>query len=261
VTPGAGVQGRSEVGQVRIGEVYWPLFENLAHSFWRAQELTLFVRHKHLLEPPVLDLGCGDGIFGRLAGFPPATIGVDYDVASLVAREAGDARVGVRADASRLPFRSASIATCVSNSVLEHLPDLETCLAEVSRVVRPGGRFIFSLTLGAFTTQLTRCTGPRDSARWIRRFGHLQQPDLPALHQMLVDAGWRIDELIPYQPQSVTGRYRWLVSPATQFVHRHRPSTRNHRLQHRLAAEVWASITSTAPHEAACAFLVVSRSP
>src|SRR5947207_12521806 len=68
---------------VSINGIDWPEFATTAHSFWRAQELTLFRQHAHLFSAPAADLGCGDGAFAVMAGFPAKTIGLDYDPASL----------------------------------------------------------------------------------------------------------------------------------------------------------------------------------
>ena len=95
----------------------------------------------------MLDVGCGDGhfVFVALAlqsGLLAA--GVDLDPRALSeARERGAYRVVARALGNRLPFADHAFATVVSNSVLEHIPQVEPVLSEVSRVLRPGGQLIF----------------------------------------------------------------------------------------------------------------------
>ena len=47
--------------------------------------------------------------------------------------------VDIVAPADRLPFRDASLGLVVAQEVLEHLPDPHATLAEIARVLRPGG--------------------------------------------------------------------------------------------------------------------------
>jgi SAM-dependent methyltransferase len=45
----------------------------------------------------------------------------------------------------RLPFRDGAFASAFSNSVLEHIPPLQEVLDELGRVVRPGGKLVFTV--------------------------------------------------------------------------------------------------------------------
>ena len=96
------------------------------------------------LPQPVLDLGCGDGHFAEVAFDSRLHMGLDPWWGPL--REAGGRqwhRWLTNADAGAMPFASASYAAVVSNSVLEHIPDIDPVLREVSRVLAPGGWFHF----------------------------------------------------------------------------------------------------------------------
>jgi SAM-dependent methyltransferase len=97
---------------------------------------------------PVLDLGCGDGHFAevlhRVAFAHKLDVGLDPWIGPL--REARDRdvyRVVTHADGARMPFPDAHFATVISNSVLEHIPDVEPVVREVARVLQPGGAFYF----------------------------------------------------------------------------------------------------------------------
>ncbi|MFQ5342180.1 MAG: glycosyltransferase [Anaerolineae bacterium] len=97
------------------------------------------------LEAPVLDVGCGDGHFAAVAYNQPIDVGVDLPRPELnEARARGAYRRVVPASGTALPFADASFRTVVSNSVLEHIPDLDDTLCEISRVVAPGGAFAFT---------------------------------------------------------------------------------------------------------------------
>jgi SAM-dependent methyltransferase len=50
-----------------------------------------------------------------------------------------------------LPYPDGHFATVVSNSVLEHIPDVDAVLAEIARMLQRGGRFIFCVPGDQFT--------------------------------------------------------------------------------------------------------------
>ena len=52
-------------------------------------------------------------------------------------------------DALALSFGDASLEVIVSNDVFEHVPDIDRSLAECVRVLRPGGRLLFSIPFHA----------------------------------------------------------------------------------------------------------------
>jgi SAM-dependent methyltransferase len=86
----------------------------------------------------VMDLGCGTGhSWTELS--PRETVGVDIDAAAL----AGQERETHQADMRSLPFPDAGFDAVVSVQSIEHVPDARPVLAEVARVLAPGGRAIF----------------------------------------------------------------------------------------------------------------------
>jgi len=93
---------------------------------------------------PVLDLGCGDGHFASVAFRQILDVGLDPWAAPLQeARQRSRYKLLTRGSGASLPFSDAAFATVVSNSVLEHIEDVEPVIAEVARVLKPGGRFYF----------------------------------------------------------------------------------------------------------------------
>lgn len=94
----------------------------------------------------VLELGCGTGEFTRRVAAAGARL-VAFDLsADLLAKARARVSVGarfLRGDAHRLPFRSGAFDAVYGCSVLHHL-DVGAALAEVRRVLRPGGRLVFS---------------------------------------------------------------------------------------------------------------------
>lgn len=109
----------------------------------------------HPLVPPVpgrlLDVGCGTGsLAAALAGWdvrPESYVGVDVAPAMLTAAGAKTEAAPfpcalVAASAGELPLAAASFDTAVSASSLHRWPDVGAGLAELRRVLRPGGRVV-----------------------------------------------------------------------------------------------------------------------
>jgi SAM-dependent methyltransferase len=96
------------------------------------------------LPRPVLDIGCGDGHFASVTFSDPLDAGFDPWWGPLTeARDRKAYRTLAQADGARMPYLDSYFASGVSNSVLEHIPDVEAVLAETSRVLRPGAPFYF----------------------------------------------------------------------------------------------------------------------
>jgi SAM-dependent methyltransferase len=94
----------------------------------------------------VLDAACGTGRYSDyLAGRGHRVIGVDRSAAMLAKARAklpeADFREG---DLEALPLASASVDAAVCALALVHLPAVGKAMAELARVVRPGGRVIVS---------------------------------------------------------------------------------------------------------------------
>lgn len=96
----------------------------------------------------VLDVGCGDGQISRLAaaGGAELVVGIDPTWNQVrVAAARGGGVVTSRAGAASLPFAAASFDAVVACLVFEHIREVDAAIAEVARVLEPGGRFCFFL--------------------------------------------------------------------------------------------------------------------
>jgi SAM-dependent methyltransferase len=95
----------------------------------------------------VLDLGSGGGSFDA-AAYRCRTVRVDAEPA---------AGLSSQADAAALPFPEACFEAIVSNHSLEHFAALEEVLAEMGRVLKPGGALYIAVPdASTFTDRLYR---------------------------------------------------------------------------------------------------------
>ncbi|OYW76967.1 MAG: hypothetical protein B7Z37_06520, partial [Verrucomicrobia bacterium 12-59-8] len=103
---------------------------------------------------PVLDIGCGDGLFAEVLFADQIDEGLDYDAAETARADASGKYIHLTTDsATHMPFPEASFATVFSNSVLEHIPGIEQVMSEAFRVLKPGGVFHFTVPSPFFEEQ------------------------------------------------------------------------------------------------------------
>jgi len=97
----------------------------------------------------VLDVGAGEGQVSRvLAARGVDVVGIDISHAQLSVADQRSAGTGIgyaRASADGLPFCDEAFDAVVASLVFEHIDALDEAVSEVSRVLAPGGRFLFLL--------------------------------------------------------------------------------------------------------------------
>jgi SAM-dependent methyltransferase len=152
----------------------------------------------------VLDVGCGDGQISRLAAHldgVETVVGLDPTWNQItVAATRGGATGFVRAGADGLPFAAGAFDAVVACLVFEHIDAVDTAIAEVARVLAPGGRFCFFLNHPLLQTP---------GSGWIDD----QMIDPPEQY-------WRVG---PYLPEAATLEE---VEPGVHVRFVHRPLSR-----------------------------------
>jgi SAM-dependent methyltransferase len=147
-------------------------YTSVAHALWRCYECERFSREK--LKPPVLDLGCGDGFFAQMV-FGHLNAGIDLNEGEVErAKKRGTYDQALVASATKMPFKSGSFNTVISNCVIEHIPDSDGVLSEVYRVLKPGGRFLTTVPSeywdnDSFYQKIFKAVGFNQAAQWYNR--------------------------------------------------------------------------------------------
>jgi 2-polyprenyl-6-hydroxyphenyl methylase/3-demethylubiquinone-9 3-methyltransferase len=90
----------------------------------------------------LLDVACGGGLLApHLDGTGYRHLGVDIGASATRVSQAHGV-VTVRGDVYALPVRSASVDVVVAGEIFEHVHDLDSVIAEIARVLQPGGLLI-----------------------------------------------------------------------------------------------------------------------
>jgi SAM-dependent methyltransferase len=187
----------------------------------------------------VLDLGCG---FGRHA-YEALRRGADVIACDLAlpelvetrrivaamraAGEIPDEVVGTAAsaDATRLPFADATFDRAIASEVLEHVPDDSAAIAELQRVLRPGG--ILAVTVPSWLPERLCWALSEDYHAPNAVGGHVRIYRRAQLRDQLLTAG--LTPLGAHQTHALHAPYWWLrcavgpdndTNPAVRAYHR-----------------------------------------
>jgi ubiquinone/menaquinone biosynthesis C-methylase UbiE len=157
----------------------------------------------------VLEVGCGTGlVLKRIAQFARSAKGLDLSPGMLArARARGlDVQLG---SATELPFEDATFDVACSFKVLAHIPDIRAVLAEMARVVRPGGHVIAEFYNPWSLRGLVKRFGPagriatgKDESHVYTRF----------------DSPWRVRSLTPSGCRLAQSRGVRIVTPTAHAM-------------------------------------------
>ncbi len=140
---------------MKLNRVEWWLMNNPVRAAVQHHvDVKYFARLGGRLDGLVAaEIGCGRGVgveavLGRLGAARVWAFDLDPRMVGRargrLATRTGPGRHGLgAADASALPLRDASVDAVLDFGVLHHMPDWRAALAEIRRVLRPGGRLYF----------------------------------------------------------------------------------------------------------------------
>ncbi len=151
--PAGPIRPRNDLAQYDdLAGEWWAERGQFAALHWLAE-----ARGALLPEPSdgqvLVDVACGGGLLAPYAkGF--RHIGVDLTESALqIARHHGVEPI--RGDAARLPLRDACADVVVAGEVLEHVTDLPAVVAELARVLKPGGTLVVDTLADTLICRIT----------------------------------------------------------------------------------------------------------
>lgn len=168
----------------------------------------------------ILDVGAGAGIIELMnfRGIARQVCGVDLDPRVTANPNLDEGRV---ADAGAIPFEDGRFDLAFSDNVVEHLDDPAAVFAEVFRVLKPGGRFLFKTPNRFHYMPLIAQVTPHGFHQWINRKRGRAEADTfptryransaPKVRQLAASAGFQVERL-----ELVEGRPEYMrLSPVT----------------------------------------------
>jgi SAM-dependent methyltransferase len=179
----------------------------LSLALYRTLECELLAREP--LEHPILDVGCGDGIFASVLLEEPLDTGIDPQPHEVErARATGMYGELIVCSGDAVPKPDASYRTILSNSTLEHIPELEPVLRELHRLLAPDGRLVITVpsdrlqrfSLGSRLLRALRRRRAADAfeSRYNALWKHYSALSPEEWEALFARTGFRVEERLEY---------------------------------------------------------------
>ena len=228
---------------------------------------------------PILDVGCGDGVFAKLVFRGRDIWGIDID-----SNESGRAQATrvysqiVLGDVTSARLPSGFFATCLANCSLEHVANIGAALQNIRGSLQPGGKLLMIVPNKEWTTDFLssralEAIGAHLLAQKVREqidstFRHLQLHSAEEWSRIAAAAGLEVEEVRPIGSASGTVAFELFLLPSLLGWLNKRLTTRwtnfpglrslLTRPAHLLVRAAMASTGKTAP---SAELLVVARRP
>lgn len=183
--------------------------------------LKWFDKHADWSGKAVLDLGCAGGFMAEAMAARGASVsGIDPAQDAIVAAQQHAAEnnldisynVGV---GEQMPYPDATFDIVVCVDVLEHVKDLNQVLAEVARVLKPGGLFMYDTINRNFIARLATITVAEDILRLLPKGTHDPQMFIKPneLSTAITNAGLVCGPQTGLGPRGINRRFDFTFGP------------------------------------------------
>jgi len=164
---------------------------------------------------PILDVGCGDGVFAAILCGERIDTGIDSSAAEIErAKRHNCYNELIVCSGACVPKPDGTYRTIFSNSVLEHIPDIKPVLRELRRLLATGGRLYVTIPTdwwekSVFPARVLHAVGLHELgeryARFYNRFWH-QYHALPETcwTALFAEAGFTVRAAQHYAPPNMT---------------------------------------------------------
>jgi SAM-dependent methyltransferase len=185
----------------------------------------LTVLRRYECPDPILDVGCGDGLFASIALPGREVWGIDVDAS--VGRWAQASRAYAQiilGDVTKVHLPARFFRSCVANCSLEHVPDIDEALATIMGALADGGRAYLFVPHRDWASRfrsvrLLHAVGAHSAAsalqdRIDRTFHHLHLYDAPGWREVAERVGFRVVAIEPVLSTSSTTTFEAFLGPS-----------------------------------------------
>ena len=180
-----------------------------SHNIMRNMEISLLRNQRKIMKRPILDLGCGNGQFATLL-FERIEAGVDLSSEILIA--AG--KTGIYNDLKQcdctknIPLKDNYFKTIFSNSVVEHIPDIEGLITQVSKKLHKDGQLIITTYTDEFESSLIEAIGKEKTEAYNKSMTHVSLYPIEKWDSIFKKNGMKINKVIKYlTPEALFSMY------------------------------------------------------